>query len=1004
MTQENPVPLIGSRISLLSNKDVRYEGVLLSVNLLEQSLALQNVKSFGTEGRAPSLALEVAASAMPMDCLVFNSRDIKNLHVHQHRQPEAEPSWSAGASYQHHQSNLVKLTPKDLQTIKVEDLLASNKDSGQEHEQQTQSAGETRQTESEARQAEAEERSGNSISGDQYLPFRLDHELQMGHPAVQATLFFLDSPSVDQLAQRQVEGVGMPASSLPKEFGRAQLWDQSVKAVSLEASEGLHQHSQQPAAQKASSFSPLLTTKATDACWATQPSPASLPASLGRDASPLSLMAASAREREGRENNGESSSAAQQQQQGQLGLGNGASSLFQALPPPAKEFPSISEDTLFQVHSSLFLREVQSGELSRTSNSLSSSLPPPSTLLQTMAPGHSSSQPQPVVARSASSGNLSAALDQLTGSDRGIASFRERQLHELLPSHFRPQTQQQQEEASLLRQQMQRAQAQSNAQQEMDFLHESTQRFAMEGGIQSAASTPGLNPAMSSRPIPNMHLLDPKGASSSSQQQQQVVSSLNGALPSSVHMEIEEKRIRAISLGGISDYQATREAMLRAGVGGSDPSGFPAGSPDFPATRQGRGNGYMGPNPGRGRGFRGRGRAFEGRGGRGGRWHEEWGGRGPPDGFFRNGPSGPREAFRGGRGGGRFNGRGNMGPPPPHDSEGDWGRGEEWYGPMGGPPHGYFERDVPLRHRNRGGAGYHGHHNHGPPPSWFHDGPLRHGPHPGRGEFRGEFEGRPMGGRGEMPYWEDPHWHHHGPRGPGRGGRFDNGRGPRGYPSHARGPGRGVNGAFLGDSPPPPPHNHHSPPRQQAQQQAAAAAQQKQQQAQQQANSVGNSPASMSPPASSQGGASFQEMRFQRSEYYSASGDHYQPQEMMDPTGTSMMDPTHLDFDSSGQTPRGRAAAAAAQVEEQVQQQAQAQYQAALHQFDQLKLTTESQQSLSYHALGSAASSRLAPHQSSISENILTDTLVGDPVSQEEASERLRTSVDQYFGGTNIKW
>lgn len=37
-----PSDLIGSRISLISNKDLRYEGVLFNINAEESSVTLQN--------------------------------------------------------------------------------------------------------------------------------------------------------------------------------------------------------------------------------------------------------------------------------------------------------------------------------------------------------------------------------------------------------------------------------------------------------------------------------------------------------------------------------------------------------------------------------------------------------------------------------------------------------------------------------------------------------------------------------------------------------------------------------------------------------------------------------------------------------------------------------------------------------------------------------------------------------------------------------------------------
>lgn len=83
--------LLGARISLVSKKNIRYEGVLYSINESDATVALQNVRSFGTEGREkgepPAADGTPAAFVPPSDAqhayLLFRGCDIKDLHVHE---------------------------------------------------------------------------------------------------------------------------------------------------------------------------------------------------------------------------------------------------------------------------------------------------------------------------------------------------------------------------------------------------------------------------------------------------------------------------------------------------------------------------------------------------------------------------------------------------------------------------------------------------------------------------------------------------------------------------------------------------------------------------------------------------------------------------------------------------------------------------------------------------------------------------------------------------------
>jgi protein LSM14 len=76
---------VGNRISLISKKNIRYEGTLYSINEANATVALQNVRSYGTEGREktePDTSF-VAPQDAVHPYLLFRGQDIKDLHVHE---------------------------------------------------------------------------------------------------------------------------------------------------------------------------------------------------------------------------------------------------------------------------------------------------------------------------------------------------------------------------------------------------------------------------------------------------------------------------------------------------------------------------------------------------------------------------------------------------------------------------------------------------------------------------------------------------------------------------------------------------------------------------------------------------------------------------------------------------------------------------------------------------------------------------------------------------------
>jgi len=78
MAQQQGVPYIGSHISLVTNSELRYEGILASVDTAESTVTLKDVHMKGTENRGINY---VPPSPEIYGFVSFNGKDIKDLTV-----------------------------------------------------------------------------------------------------------------------------------------------------------------------------------------------------------------------------------------------------------------------------------------------------------------------------------------------------------------------------------------------------------------------------------------------------------------------------------------------------------------------------------------------------------------------------------------------------------------------------------------------------------------------------------------------------------------------------------------------------------------------------------------------------------------------------------------------------------------------------------------------------------------------------------------------------------
>lgn len=82
--------LIGSTISIITKAKVRYEGVLIQTDRKERSMKLENVKSYGSEGRRDGQG-EVPEKDERIASVVFKVDHIENFEIIKPRESPKPP-------------------------------------------------------------------------------------------------------------------------------------------------------------------------------------------------------------------------------------------------------------------------------------------------------------------------------------------------------------------------------------------------------------------------------------------------------------------------------------------------------------------------------------------------------------------------------------------------------------------------------------------------------------------------------------------------------------------------------------------------------------------------------------------------------------------------------------------------------------------------------------------------------------------------------------------------